>query len=425
MRVFFSAGEASGDAYGAELARALEKAGAFSTASLAEDLLQEFSDSPRELANAYFGPRIKSLTGHTSVSRETLLDALIADIDAGDIELARLRRETVSCVGGNRMKEAGVGLTFDSSDWGAVGIVESVFVGPKVLEGFFTARSLIRSVGHGLFVPIDFGYINIKLAKEAKKHGWKVLYFSPPGSWRRHKQGADLPAVTDAIVTPFNWSADLLNSMGANAHWFGHPLKEMVSRHAYDGPREGLAVLPGSRSHEVARNLKVIAEAVRGLNVRVKFAVAPNLEVSDLERDWEDLGGSEAAFLRDTYTVLKSSQAAIVCSGTATLEAALCGCPLVVVYRLSRLAELEYYIRRPKFDHVSLPNILLQRQAVPELLQHDATPARIQEKIEALLTDSPARAAQLEGFDELRTMLGGTDCFEQTADLALRLTNNS
>lgn len=425
MRLFFSAGEASGDAYGAEIARALTDAGAFSAQNLADDLVKEFSDSARDIANAYFGSRVRALAQRGQADRDTLLAALVADIESGDIELGRLHRETVSCVGGKKLKAAGVGLTFDSSDWGAVGIIESLFVAPKVIEGFFTARSLIRSVGHGLFIPIDFGYMNVKLAREAKKHGWKVLYFVPPGSWRRNKQGSDLPGVTDAIVTPFQWSADILNGMGANAHFFGHPLKEMVQRAVYDGPRDGLAVLPGSRLHEVARNMDVIAEAVKGLDVKVKFAVAPNLDVSQMERQWEDFGGPEAEFVQDTYQVLKSSRAAVVCSGTATLEAALCRCPLVVVYRVSKLAEMEFRIRRPKFDYISLPNILLDRKVLTELIQYDASPERIRHEVELLLAEGPERQSQLDAFKELDSELGDTGCFERTAQLALALSKET
>lgn len=424
MRVFFSAGEASGDAYGAEIAKALESAGAFSTQNLAEDLVQELNGSIRDIANSYHGSRVRSLVSDQYLDQETLLRALVADIDSGDIDVERLRRETLSCLGGKKLKAAGVGLTFDSSDWGAVGIMESVFVSPRVIEGFFTARSLIRSVGRGLFIPIDYGYINVKLAREAKKNGWKVLYFVPPGSWRKTKQGKDLPAVTDVIVTPFSWSAEILNSMGADARFFGHPLKEMVANHAYAGQRDGLAILPGSRLHEVARNMGVIAASVRGLDLNLKFAVAANLDVGQVEREWENLGGPPAEFMTDTYEVLKSSKAGIVCSGTATLEAALCGCPMVVVYRVSAMTAMEFIVRRPKFDYISLPNILLDRSLVPELIQFDAKPETIRKHVESLISEGSDRANQLAGFEELNEILGPSNCFEQTAELALELSKS-
>jgi len=431
VRVLLSAGEASGDAYGAQIVNALVDLGVFEPAKLAADLFEEMLGESQgdlvqastEIANIYGSGSLRGLVSGAGLHQEAIVSALEADIISGVIDSQRLLRESLAAVGGRRLREAGAGLLADSSKWGAVGIVESLFVAPKVYEGYQSAKGVLRISGPGLFIPIDFGYMNIKLAREAKKLGWKVLYFVPPGSWRKDKQGADLPEITDAIVTPFPWSADILKGMGANAHYFGHPLKEMVARTVYDGPRDAVAILPGSRLHEVARNMDVIAEAVQGMDIKLRFAVASNLDVSEVERKWEDLGGPEAEFEQDTYKVLKSARAAIVCSGTATLEAALCGCPLVVVYRVSKLMELEFRIRRPKFDFISLPNILLGRAVVPELIQYDASPERIRKELVELLEDSPSRQAQFDGFAELGTQLGDSNCFEDTARLAVELVD--
>ena len=426
MRVLISAGEASGDAYGARIVASLRAAGVLSNEVFARDLVKDLmQDSKGVLARAHrdlvqvYGAPLA--TFHPRTEQE-LSNALVAAINDGTVDIQRIESEALAAIGGRKLKAAGAGVVSDSSTWGAVGIIESLFVAPRVFEGYQSAMSLLKSSGPGLFIPIDFGYLNIKLARQAKRLGWKVLYFVPPGSWRRTKQGSDLPNITDAIVTPFSWSADILRSMGANAHFFGHPLKEMVAESDYQGPRDAVAVLPGSRLHEVSRNMDVIAEAVRGLDVRLRFAVASSLDVAEVERRWEDLGGPEAEFMTDTYQVLKSSTAAIVCSGTATLEAALCGCPMVVVYRTSLLMELEFRIRRPKFDYISLPNILLQRLVVPELIQYDASPERIRHELTGLLEDSLVRDAQLAAFQELDKELGSGRCFEQTAQLALSLT---
>ena len=209
--------------------------------------------------------------------------------------------------------------------------------------------------------------------------------------------------------------------MGANAHFFGHPLKQMVAEVEYDGPKEGLAILPGSRLHEVARNMDAIVVALQGLDIKLKFGVAPNLDPAELEQKWTELGGAEAEFSHETYAVLKSSWAAIVCSGTATLEAALCRCPTVVIYRGSKLMEAEVRIRMPKFDYISLPNILLGRGVLPELIMWQATPERLREELDLILEDGPARRAQLDAFEELDANLGTGDCFAQTAELALSL----
>ncbi|MCO5296320.1 MAG: hypothetical protein M9921_05625 [Fimbriimonadaceae bacterium] len=357
MRLFVSAGEASGDAYGAALLNAL-------------------------------GP---------------------------------LPNVAVEAVGGPKLRAAGARLVADSTRWGAIGIAQALRVVPRMLGSYYRAKRAVGRGEPGVLVPIDFGYMNLRLARHAKNHGWRVLYFIPPGSWRRDRQGGDLPALTDAIVTPFPWSAEHLCAMGANAHFFGHPLKQMVARGGVaEGVRETIAVLPGSRDDEVARNLPVIAEALAARPERAEFAVASSIGAARLESAWRRLapGRTGDAFTEgDTYGVLKRARAGIVCSGTATLEAALCGCPMVVVYRVGPLAVLEAKLVRLKFDFISQPNILLGRRVVPELIQDAATAANVRAMLEPLLGKTPERAAQLEAFKELDALLGPADAIDRTAEL--------
>lgn len=361
-RVFVSAGEASGDAYGAALARAL-----------------------------------------------------------GD-------GFALEAVGGRRLAEGGARMVAASSHWGAIGIAESVRVGPRVMRGFLAAASRLRQGASGLFVPIDFGFFNVPLARRAKRRGWRVLYFAPPGSWRRDRQGRDLPGVADAIVTPFSWSAELLRGMGADARWFGHPLRELIAN-AGDAPERGdaIAVLPGSRTHEIEHNLAAVARGIARLANPVEIALAPSVSADAVGRMWNRAAGGRPATLRErgTYDVLQRARAAVVCSGTATLEAALCGCPSVVVYRGSRMMALEFAIRRPHFEHVALPNILLQRRLLPELLGGEASPEAIGHALSPLLAGGSEREAQLDGFAELDGMLGPSDAITRTAELMRSMLANA
>lgn len=362
MRFFFSAGEASGDAYAADLIQGIR----------------------------------------TEISGEEL---------------------EFFAIGGRRSRDAGAQLIDDSSRWGAVGILEAIKVGPRVWRGLIRAKQALRRLRPGVFVPIDYGFINVKLAGFAKSLGWKVLYFIPPGSWRRDRQGGDLPRVTDAIVTPFPWSADLLAAAGANAHYFGHPLVEMTAGRAQpDRERAGIAVLPGSRQHEIESNLPAIAAATEGMD-RVRFGLAANVDRVWIEGLWRRLSSVTAEFDQPTYDVLAGSRAAIVCSGTATLEAALLDCPSVVVYRGSKMMEIEFKIRKPKFDFISLPNILLNRRLLPELLQHDASPAGIRRELENILA-GPGREAQLSGFRELRDQLGPSNVNQQTVGMLVQMARS-
>jgi lipid-A-disaccharide synthase len=361
--VFFSAGEASGDAYAAALA----------------------------------------------VDIATRTDVIIEGVGG-----AKLRRLITPGL-----------CSINSSHWGAVSVVQSLRVAPSVLKALGRAKHALSTGEPGLFVPIDFGYLNIRLAREAKRLGWKVLYFVPPGSWRRDRQGTDLPWVTDEIVTPFPWSAEILRQMGANAHFFGHPLKEMIARSGARriGEGEGLAILPGSRKSEIEQNLPTIAAALQQFDGQAAFALAPNVSKDKFAGEWAGLSGrSGDRFVQgDTYGVLCRSRAAVICSGTATLEAALCLCPMVVMYRLSKLTEIEVRLRgvRPKF--ISLPNILLDRPTVPELIQQDATPENVWRSLRPLLASGAERAGQIAAFKEIEQQLGPPDALSRTADLAVRM----
>ncbi|HEY0867136.1 MAG TPA: hypothetical protein VGE01_07155 [Fimbriimonas sp.] len=369
MRVFLSAGEASGDAYGAALVREMRSLG--------------FHGSPRG-------------------------------------------------IGGPRMKAEGVGLVADSSHWGAISITQSLKIYPRVVRSYYKAKGALATGEPGLFVPIDFGYANIRLARHAKNHGWKVLYFVPPSSWRRDRQGTDLPAITDAIATPFPWSAEILNRMGADAHWFGHPIKQLLRGKGVPpvGPGTvpvpaGIAVLPGSRSAEIDENLPVIARAVG--EEPIEFALAPSTNLEAFQAQWSRLapGRSDRFTAGDAYGVLRRARSAIVCSGTATLEAALCLCPMVVMYRFSKAVLLEAKLigfKRPKY--VALPNILLDRDVVPELVQDEASPDALREWL-SRLNDGPDREKQLRDFEELDRLLGPDDAVTRTAELAMQFLGNS
>lgn len=346
-------------------------------------------------------------------------------------EMRRLRPDfTYEGIGGRRMRTEGVTLHADSGVWGAISIAQSLKLYPRVVRGYYQAKARFGQGSPGLFVPIDFGFANIRLARHAKKHGWKVLYFVPPGSWRRDRQGSDLVTLTDAVSTPFEWSAEILTRMGANAHWFGHPIKQLLREASSPvESREGLGVLPGSRLHEISENLPLIAASLASPNlasIPVTFALAPSVDEEAFRARWRSLAPSRSGdrfVVGDTYRVLRSARAAIVCSGTATLEAALCRCPMVVVYRVSKTVEIEAKLLRFKRpQYIALPNILLQRLSVPELVQDEATPKEVADRVLGLWQEGEVRETQLASFEELDVLLGPSDAITKTAELGLSLT---
>lgn len=456
MRVFLSAGEASGDAYGAALVREMRRlyeppnpadiAARFLT--LAQNSLDPLDpydptgifaetwdvDSMEDVEFALeleeeFEIELEQGFVAPNATNQDWIDALIARIQAKRGQnLVPLRFEGV---GGPRMRAEDLTLHADTTRWGAISIAQSLAAVPRVLGGYYRAKGKLRHHPPGLFVPIDFGYANIRLARHAKNQGWKVMYFVPPGSWRRDRQGRDLPAITHAIVTPFEWSAEILRKMGANAHWFGHPIKQLLreARVPVSEARTSIAVLPGSRTHEIAENLPVIAEALAGNAATVEFALAPTVDAAAFKARWAAITGSRAGdrfTVGDTAGVLSRARGAIVCSGTATLEAALCRCPMVVVYRVSKAMVMEAKLigfKRPKY--IALPNILLDEAVVPELVQDEAKPEIVRGYLEVLLDDSQERAAQMEAFERLDGILGADDAITRAARVGLDLLKSS
>lgn len=359
-RIFLSAGEASGDAYGAALVQELKRLG-----------------------------------------------------ESGPFE----------GLGGKRMTAEGVTVVADSSQWGAISISHALPLVRKVFRSYLRTKRALSKAPAGLFIPIDFGYVNIRLARHARKKGWKVLYFIPPSSWRRDKQGKDLPAVTHMVVTPFSWSATILRNMGADARWYGHPIKSLVSGGVEGGERSVLALLPGSRKHEIANNLPILAKALKDWPHPVEFALAPGADAETMRAQWPRKG--DMFTVGDTVGVLHRARAAIVCSGTATLEAALLKVPTVVVYQADDKMRREEKVlvrlglfRRPQY--VALPNILLQRDAVPEMIDR-VDPAALRKAVQALWPDGPTRNEQLSAFEELDVLLGPNDAIAKAAEAAREL----
>ncbi|BCW95985.1 MAG: lipid-A-disaccharide synthase [Fimbriimonadales bacterium] len=337
---------------------------------------------------------------------------------------ARFPEIAIHGVGGARMQAAGVSLIADSRAWGAIGVIESLKVAPKVLLAFQRVKRFLRRARPDLVIPIDFGAFNVPLCRWAKAQGLRVAYYIPPGSWRRERQGADLPRCTDWIFTPFEWSAAQLQAMGAQAYWTPHPLLRLArpsetkeafcERLGLDPYRPIIALLPGSRRHEVSALTPLyarVAEQLYSVHPEAQFVISV---AAHFNPDWIHALWSEGSRqwvpteTRSVWNLLAHADAAIVCSGTATLEAALLHTPMLIVYRGDWLMNLEYRLRRRRMNlrWIGLPNLILQRDVCPEFIQESASPERLARALLPLLRDESARAAQREAFMEVRRALG-------------------
>lgn len=367
--------------------------------------------------------------------------AVVAGEASGDLHGAYLVRSVrrllpdadVWGVGGTRMREMGVRLVYDSSLWSAIGIFEALKLAPRMLLILFKIEALLKKNPPDLLVLIDFGAFNIPLGRFARKMGIRTLYYVTPGSWNRHGNFRRLVDTADRAVTPFPWAAELLGECGMRADFFGHPLLDVVkpklSREefckyvGFDADKHIVGLLPGSRSREVHHCLPAMLEAARMLHAEIpdlQFAVplSPSVKIGEADQDAAD----HVKFIRGmAWDVLAHSRAAVVVSGTATLEAAILDCPMTIIYKGSRMSQFEYALRGKPLKYIGLPNIILDEMVCRELIQDNASPDNIFGEMNSLIGDTPKRAKMVGDLMRVKGMLGGSGAVDRTAEVALEM----
>lgn len=370
---------------------------------------------------------------------------------SGDLNGARLAQELLALrpqlrlwgAGGRRMREAGVEMALDMSGSGSIGIAASVKAAPQILARYLRLRSLLLSRKPDLFVPIDFGAFNTRLAQIARKNCIPVVYYFPPSSWRRRPTNAPrLRACGGKVITPFPWSAQALCAQGVDARFVGHPLIDIVrpSVERDQFLRELdcsdcvplIGLLPGSRSHEIAEHVGPMLECARIVHRelgRAQFVVGAAWGSADrirarIERAWgrkQDCPPMRVLEGR-AYDCIAHARLLITASGTATLEAGIAGTPMVIVYRGSALMRLEYRLRRSELEeHIGMPNIILGRQVCPELVNEDVTAGRLADATLRLLRDEEALARMRAELAEMRAQLGEPGAARRAAQALLEM----
>jgi lipid-A-disaccharide synthase len=278
-------------------------------------------------------------------------------------------------------------------------------------------------------VLVDYAEFNLRLAAALRRRGIPVVYYVSPQvwAWRRGRLRHIRRTVSRMLVI-FPFEEPLYREAGVSVRFVGHPLVDLVApapdraaflrRQGLDPGRPVLAVLPGSRAKEIAHNLPPIAEALRRIQrerPRVQFllAVAPSIEPGALAPGLE--GVPVRMVSGATHAVLGACDAAVVASGTATVEAALLGAPMVVVYRLSALT---YHLGRRlvRVPHYAMANLIAGQRLVPELIQSEFTAARVASEATRLLEDEAVRARMKEGLDEVRARLGAPGASARAAE---------
>lgn len=368
--------------------------------------------------------------------REVLV---VAGETSGDLHAAtvvealrRLAPELpIAGVGGARMRAAGATMLEDMTAHAVMGFAGVVRQLPAHLRLLRRLRARMQSGAVGLVILVDYPGFNLRLASAAKGAGVPVLWYITPKvwAWRAQRLVEMRRTITRAaVILPFEQR--YLREHGIDATYVGNPLLDgageipsRASARAKLGLSPGdrvLALFPGSRRGELAQHLDAFTATALELQrripaLRVLVGVAPGMRVDPARAPFQQVEG-------DSYGVWRAADAALVKSGTSTLEAAIADTPLIVAYRVGRL---NYEIARRLIrgiKYIGLVNLVVDRSVAPEFIQNEMEPFAMANALEPLLTaGSPERTAMLGALADVRAALGEAGAGERVARIALEL----
>jgi lipid-A-disaccharide synthase len=350
---------------------------------------------------------------------------IIAGEASGDLHGSNLIRElkkndslaSFRCWGGDLMQQAGGELVKHYRDLAFMGFIEVVKNLGTIFKNLRLCKADILRYQPDAIILIDYPGFNLRIAEWAKRRGIKVIYYISPQIWAwKESRVHVIRRNVDKMLVILPFEKEFYAKWNVEVEYVGHPLIEVVDN-AQNGPGQVnpfnlsplnehniIALLPGSREQEVAKKLPMMLQASKAFpEYHFIIAKAPSLDDSFYEPFLRDYPGVRT-IRNKTYELLMQAKAALVTSGTATLETALFGVPEVVCYKGSAIS---YQIARRlvKVKYISLVNLIMDREVVKELIQDQLTPANIEKELRDILND-PARKRQLHGdYTELRNLL--------------------
>jgi lipid-A-disaccharide synthase len=380
---------------------------------------------------------------------------------SGDMYASRLASELTQRtgahffgMGGERMSEAGVELIAQSSDVAVSGISEVWNKLPVLRETMRKLTDAAAARKPALAILTDFPSFHLRLARRLQQNKIRCVCFVAPQFWAwRPWRAKQIGKRFELALCIFPFEEEFYRKAGVPVKFIGHPLVDIahpstpradfLASQSLDAARPIVALLPGSRMNEIQRNLPPIFGACEEIlrhkrGCQFVLVLAPSIQpelVTSVGTSEATLriksGGAEHSFRVPaglnlkiisgaTYDAVSAASVAIVASGTATVETALLGTPMVVVYKVARLTEL---ILRTFIvtQYVAMPNLILGKRVVPELLQQDCTPRRIAAEVLKLLDSPAARDEMLAGLAEVRGKLGPRGAISRAADIIVEM----
>lgn len=338
-------------------------------------------------------------------------------------------------MGGPQMRDAGVRLVQDSAEVSVVGIWEVLSRLPQIRRAMHRLERVLEDERPDLLVPIDFPDFNLRLAARAGRSNIGVVYFVSPQVWAwRPRRVHQIRRLVREMLVLFDFEREFYRDADVPVTWVGHPLAEappetsdradLRRRIGLQPDSTAIALLPGSRAGEIKRHMPVLlgaAALLRRERPALEFLVplapsAPGCVVRDTIRD----SGLERIHVHagDFPGVLRVCTAGAVASGTASLDAAMVGLPMVVIYRMSPIT---YWIgkRLIQVDHIAMPNLIAGRGIVPELLQDECNAARIAAELDRYLGDPSHAESVRNALQAVSRKLGDPGVYARAAERVL------
>jgi lipid-A-disaccharide synthase len=323
-------------------------------------------------------------------------------------------------VGGDRMRAAGCDTVVDSKDLAVVGISEILSHLPKIWGLFHQLIAEADKRKPDLAIVIDSPAFNWRVARQMHKRSLPVVYYVCPQFWAwRQGRVRLLRKYVDKALVIFPFEEKFYRDRGVDATFVGHPLADLprpeidratyAAQHNLDPSKPWITLMPGSRAKEVRMNLPEICRSAARLGPDYEFLlpVASTLDRHILESGVA--GVQNIHLVPAALPALAHSQAGIIASGTATVEAAMMGTPFVMVYRVSPLT---YLVGRPrvKVPHFAMVNLIAGKEVVPELVQDDFTVENIVARLKQVIAEGPEREKMIAGLADVKSRLrGATD----------------
>jgi lipid-A-disaccharide synthase len=331
-------------------------------------------------------------------------------------------------IGAGRMREMGFTMWRDHTGWASLGPLAAIPRIPKLLLTMLVTAGHILRTKPDIVILVDFGAFNVRLASRLRAIGYKkpIIDVFPPATWLDRENVARTVAKTTVPLTAFAHQRDFYRSLNLPIAYFGHPLAPRYTLRPprQEPPADGgtVAILPGSRKGELRYHIPALFDAYKQLqrrrpNLRAVIGAADDKAERLLREAARKDELRNVTFARGTLAAIADADAAWVSSGTAVLECALSGVPCVALYIINpALVKHARRVYRGRF--ITLPNLVLERDVVPELQQEDATPQNLAAAMDGVLRD-PQR--QYTEFATLREALGPPDALEKIAGFAVQL----